>query len=198
MRTVLQVQLRQQRKQEKKEDRAAAKEAAAAALQQQLRRRQQAISDGQDQLHEEQQEVDEAKSSDSSSSSSSEDEALDLSMSTRKKPLLVLLAANLEPTVTPGGLTDQVHALRAAAAAAKVPVGVVSTRNVLKKGVRLATRQSCVCIIDAQGAEPLLQQLLRLIVQQRQQQQQQQIQEEKLLQQVCSLALSGEASSNAE
>lgn len=33
----------------------------------------------------------------------------------------------------PGGLTDQVHALRAAAAAAKVPVGVVSTRNVLKK-----------------------------------------------------------------
>ncbi|OEH77979.1 hypothetical protein cyc_06565 [Cyclospora cayetanensis] len=101
----------------------------------------------------------------SSSSSDSEGNQLELVESTRRKPLLVLLAANVERTITPGGITDQVDAIFSAATAARVPVGVVSSRGVLKKGVQLATRQSCVCILDAQGAEALLHTLLNLIVQ---------------------------------
>ncbi|KYK68212.1 ribosomal protein L7Ae [Toxoplasma gondii TgCatPRC2] len=90
----------------------------------------------------------------------SEDE--EENMEKKRTPKLIVLAANCEPTVSEGGLSDLIQRVLAAARAKGVPVVFCASRNRMKKAVGSTMRQSCVTVKNDAGVERQLKNLLLL------------------------------------
>ncbi|PFH38181.1 hypothetical protein BESB_005220 [Besnoitia besnoiti] len=80
----------------------------------------------------------------------------------RKKPKLIVVAANCEPTVSEGGLSDLIMTVLAAARARGVPVVFSASRNRIKRALCSSMRQSCVTVKNVEGLERQLKALLLL------------------------------------
>ncbi|KEP65625.1 UNVERIFIED_CONTAM: hypothetical protein HHA_248190 [Hammondia hammondi] len=83
-------------------------------------------------------------------------------MEKKRTPKLIVLAANCEPTVSEGGLSDLIERVLAAARAKGVPVVFCTSRNRMKKAVGSTMRQSCVTVKNDAGVERQLKNLLLL------------------------------------
>lgn len=77
---------------------------------------------------------------------------------------LVIVAPNLEPNVTPGGLDDLVGKLLQMCKDKNIPCGFALSRNKFKRALNCLTmRHSAVGILNPEGAEKIFNELLEII-----------------------------------
>ncbi|CEM02113.1 unnamed protein product [Vitrella brassicaformis CCMP3155] len=83
----------------------------------------------------------------------------------RAKALVV--APNVEPSVSAGGLDDMMQSLLAECEQRNVPVIFALSRNLLGRAIGKNMRQSAVCIVSAEGAHQLLKESIQMANEQR-------------------------------
>ncbi|PHJ20986.1 ribosomal protein l7ae [Cystoisospora suis] len=90
------------------------------------------------------------------------EDSTDAGEENRRKPKLIVIAANCEPSVSKGGLSDVIADVLRKAREWNVPYVFSVSRNKLKRALGTSMRQSCVTLQNVEGVEAQLRSLLDL------------------------------------